>query len=85
MRKARTSRKPRKPMYTNYARFFCKETTGHDKTWPWWANDECPVCHKEFTLEDALLVVEEENAEYTVYHYDCYRGRKPPFQWYAVT
>lgn len=61
-------------MYTNSARWFCKEFSGHDKVWPEWANDTCPKCKKEFTLNDEIIIRGGK-----VYHYDCLGGRKPPF------
>jgi len=68
-------------MYTNYARWFCKEKSGHDKVWPRWYNDVCPVCGKEIKLDERILVTNDD----VVYHYDCYRGRKPPFDYHVVT
>ena len=68
-------------MYTNYARWFCKEATGHDKVWPEWANGSCPECGGEFELSDRILTDDED----VVHHYDCYRGPKPPFEYRVVT
>lgn len=62
-------------MYTNYARWFCKESTGHDRVWPRWGNGECSVCGQEFLLADRILVTDE----YEIYHYDCYTGERPAF------
>jgi hypothetical protein len=62
-------------MYTNIARWFCKRTSGHDRVWPQHYNDVCPECGEELSLNDKILV-----KGYTVYHYECYRGKKPEFR-----
>ena len=63
-------------MYTNYARWFCKETTGHDQTWPATYEGDCPICGAEFELPDKILVEADR-----VYHYDCFPGDKPEFEY----
>lgn len=45
---------------------FCGATTGHNKTWPEWANDVCPRCGQEFRLSDVVVALAGE-----IVHYDC--------------
>jgi len=52
-----------------YGREYCADTTGHDRTWPSWANDRCPVCGEGFALSD-LLAIDAENPA-VIYHNDC--------------
>jgi len=72
-------------IYTNAARWFCKETTGRDRTWPSTYNDTCPECGEEFVLDDKILVAENGDGEQVVHHYDCYTLPKPEFEEEVVT
>ena len=56
---------------------FSKDESGHDRTWQQeWANDVCPKCGKEFDLSNRILVDDDD----IVYHYDCFKGPKPPLE-----
>ena len=55
--------------WVGYGRELCKESTGHDKTWPSGLNGVCPVCGREFVLSDRVTVVDG-----VVYHQACRWG-----------
>lgn len=45
---------------------FCEVYSGHNKVWPEWANDVCPICKKPLRLNDELGMMGD-----TLYHWAC--------------
>lgn len=56
---------------------FCESRSGDRHTWPAGIDRQCPLCERDFVLDDYLALVEEEGQE-VLYHNTCLEAEELP-------
>ena len=56
---------------------FCESRSGDRRTWPEGINRDCPLCERDFVLDDYLALAVEEGRE-VLYHNTCLEAEQGP-------
>ncbi|MFQ5879168.1 MAG: hypothetical protein ACE5IZ_03195, partial [Dehalococcoidia bacterium] len=62
------------PIWEGSGYAFCEAHSGDRDVWPENINPECPICEREFVLDDYLALAREQGRE-VLYHNSCLEAK----------